>query len=244
MTAESCTGGWIAKVLTDVPGSSGWFLGGVVAYSNTLKQSLLGVLPSTLAAHGAVSEATAREMAVGALETLGGQVAVAVTGHRRPGRRAARQTGGHRVVRLGLARATRRSRRAWRSRLSPAIARPSGARPSRALSSEHRCDWMADKNRRLFFALWPTDAVRARLAAAAQSHAALGRAIAARNLHVTVVFLGAVPAERVAHVVRNRTVAQKLTLDGKFMLHLDAVEFWRRSSLVVPDRGSRRRRSC
>ncbi len=80
VTAESCTGGWIAKVLTDIPGSSNWFLGGVVAYSNTLKQSLLGVLPSTLHAHGAVSEATAREMAIGALETLGGQVAVAVTG--------------------------------------------------------------------------------------------------------------------------------------------------------------------
>jgi len=80
VTAESCTGGWIAKVATDIPGSSNWFLGGVVAYSNTLKQSLLGVLPSTLAAHGAVSEAAAREMAIGALETLGGQVAVAVTG--------------------------------------------------------------------------------------------------------------------------------------------------------------------
>ena len=80
VTAESCTGGWIAKVATDIPGSSNWFLGGVVAYSNTLKQSLLGVLPSTLAAHGAVSEATAREMAIGALETLGGQLAVAVTG--------------------------------------------------------------------------------------------------------------------------------------------------------------------
>lgn len=80
VAAESCTGGWIAKVLTDIPGSSAWFLGGVVAYSNTLKQGLLGVLPSTLAAHGAVSEATAREMAIGALETLGGHVAIAVTG--------------------------------------------------------------------------------------------------------------------------------------------------------------------
>ncbi len=80
VTAESCTGGWIAKVLTDVPGSSAWYLGGVVAYSNTLKQSLLGVLPSTLAAHGAVSEASARAMAIGALETLGGHIAVAVTG--------------------------------------------------------------------------------------------------------------------------------------------------------------------
>jgi nicotinamide-nucleotide amidase len=80
VTAESCTGGWIAKVLTDIPGSSAWFLGGVVAYSNTLKQALLGVLPSTLAAHGAVSEAAVREMAIGALETLGGHIAIAVTG--------------------------------------------------------------------------------------------------------------------------------------------------------------------
>src|ERR1043165_5230074 len=80
VTAESCTGGWLGKVLTDVAGSSAWYLGGVVAYSNSLKQALLGVLPSTLAAHGAVSEPTAREMAIGALETLGGQVAVAVTG--------------------------------------------------------------------------------------------------------------------------------------------------------------------
>jgi len=80
VSAESCTGGWIGKVLTDIPGSSAWYLGGVISYSNTLKQSLLGVLSSTLAQHGAVSEQTAREMAIGALETLGGHVAVAVTG--------------------------------------------------------------------------------------------------------------------------------------------------------------------
>lgn len=85
VAAESCTGGWIAKTLTDVPGSSSWYLGGVVTYSNTLKQTLLGVLPSTLAAHGAVSETCAREMAIGALETLGGHVAVAVTGIAGPG---------------------------------------------------------------------------------------------------------------------------------------------------------------
>ena len=80
VTAESCTGGWIGKTLTDIPGSSSWYLGGAVVYSNTLKQSLLGVLPSTLVQHGAVSEAAAREMAIGALETLGGHVALAVTG--------------------------------------------------------------------------------------------------------------------------------------------------------------------
>jgi nicotinamide-nucleotide amidase len=80
VTAESCSGGWIGKTLTDIPGSSAFYLGGVVSYSNTLKQSLLGVLPSTLAQHGAVSEAAVHEMAIGALETLGGQVAIAVTG--------------------------------------------------------------------------------------------------------------------------------------------------------------------
>jgi nicotinamide-nucleotide amidase len=85
VSAESCTGGWIGKTVTDIGGSSSWYLGGVVSYSNTLKQSLLGVLPSTLAAHGAVSEAAAREMAIGALETLGGQIAVAVTGIAGPG---------------------------------------------------------------------------------------------------------------------------------------------------------------
>lgn len=80
VTAESCTGGWIGKTVTDIPRSSDWYLGGVVTYSNTLKQSLLGVLPSTLATRGAVSEEVAREMAIGALETLGGHVALSVTG--------------------------------------------------------------------------------------------------------------------------------------------------------------------
>jgi RNA 2',3'-cyclic 3'-phosphodiesterase len=89
------------------------------------------------------------------------------------------------------------------------------------------------KNRRLFFALWPTDAIRAQLAAAAQAYAELGRAIAARNLHVTVAFLGAVHEERLDHVVEIARATQKLTLDGKFILHLDRLEFWRRSSLVA-----------
>jgi 2'-5' RNA ligase len=87
-------------------------------------------------------------------------------------------------------------------------------------------------NRRVFFALWPTDAVRSQLAAVAQSHAALGRAIAAGNLHVTLVFLGAVAVERVARVLEAARSTQKLTCGGKFLLHLDAVEFWRRSSLI------------
>lgn len=80
VTAESCTGGWIAKVCTDLPGSSGWFLGGAVVYDNALKATVLGVNPQTLAEAGAVSEAVVREMAAGALERLGGDVAVAVSG--------------------------------------------------------------------------------------------------------------------------------------------------------------------
>ena len=80
VTAESCTGGWIAKACTDRPGSSRWFRGGAVVYTNELKTSMLGVQPRTLAEAGAVSEATVREMAVGALERLGGDVAVAVSG--------------------------------------------------------------------------------------------------------------------------------------------------------------------
>lgn len=80
VTAESCTGGWLAKVLTDRPGSSAWYRGGVVVYSNELKMRLLGVQSETLAAHGAVSEATVREMAQGALLRFEGDVAVATSG--------------------------------------------------------------------------------------------------------------------------------------------------------------------
>jgi nicotinamide-nucleotide amidase len=68
VTAESCTGGWIGKACTDLPGSSRWFRGGAIVYDNELKTRLTGVQAATLERHGAVSEATAREMARGALE--------------------------------------------------------------------------------------------------------------------------------------------------------------------------------
>jgi nicotinamide-nucleotide amidase len=80
VTAESCSGGWIAKACTDLPGSSRWFRGGVVTYSNTAKSAVLGVDPAAIAAHGAVSEPVVRAMALGALQRLGGDVSVAVTG--------------------------------------------------------------------------------------------------------------------------------------------------------------------
>jgi nicotinamide-nucleotide amidase len=80
VTAESCTGGWIAKACTDVAGSSRWFQGGFVAYSNVLKGALLGVPEGLLERHGAVSEPVVRAMAAGALARTGSTVAVAVSG--------------------------------------------------------------------------------------------------------------------------------------------------------------------
>lgn len=83
--AESCTGGLIAKRLTDVPGSSAYFAGGVVAYSNDAKVRLLGVSETTLAHHGAVSAPVAEEMAVGAAQRFGATIGLSVTGIAGPG---------------------------------------------------------------------------------------------------------------------------------------------------------------
>lgn len=85
VTAESCTGGWIAKTVTDIAGSSDWFDCGMAAYSYEAKQAMLGVQPQTLATHGAVSRETVVEMVSGALVHSGASVAVAVTGIAGPG---------------------------------------------------------------------------------------------------------------------------------------------------------------
>lgn len=79
-TAESCTGGLVAHLITEVPGSSGYLRGGVVAYSDAVKAVLLGVPDATLRAHGAVSAQTAAAMAAGVRERLGSDLGVAVTG--------------------------------------------------------------------------------------------------------------------------------------------------------------------
>lgn len=84
-TAESCTGGWIAKTATDIPGSSAWLECGFVTYSNAAKQAMLGVRAETLEAHGAVSAATVLEMVAGAVARSRAQVAVAVSGIAGPG---------------------------------------------------------------------------------------------------------------------------------------------------------------
>jgi nicotinamide-nucleotide amidase len=85
VTAESCTGGWIAKVLTDRAGSSAWFDRGFVTYSNLAKREMLGVLPATLERHGAVSRETVLEMAQGAVDRSAAQYSVAVSGVAGPG---------------------------------------------------------------------------------------------------------------------------------------------------------------
>lgn len=79
-TAESCTGGWIAQVVTATSGSSAWFDRGFVTYSNAAKTDMLGVSAHTLDSHGAVSEATVAEMAEGALARSTADLAVAVSG--------------------------------------------------------------------------------------------------------------------------------------------------------------------
>ncbi|MBN2139690.1 MAG: CinA family protein [Desulfovibrionaceae bacterium] len=84
-TAESCTGGLLAGALTEVAGSSEWFLGGVVAYANSVKQGLLGVPAEVLAANGAVSEQTVLAMAEGVRRLTGAQLSVSVSGVAGPG---------------------------------------------------------------------------------------------------------------------------------------------------------------
>ncbi|MGD8484320.1 MAG: nicotinamide-nucleotide amidase [Thioalkalispiraceae bacterium] len=85
VTAESCTGGWLAKLLTDVIGSSHWFERGFVTYSNESKQELLGVEAATIQEQGAVSEATVRAMARGALKHSHARISVAISGIAGPG---------------------------------------------------------------------------------------------------------------------------------------------------------------
>ncbi|MGH8673937.1 MAG: CinA family protein [Burkholderiales bacterium] len=95
VTAESCTGGWVAQAVTAIAGSSEWFERGFVVYSNAAKEEVLGVRRETLERHGAVSEETAKELALGALERSRGTISIAVTGVAGP-------TGGSAAKPVGL----------------------------------------------------------------------------------------------------------------------------------------------
>lgn len=109
-TAESCTGGWIAAAITDVPGSSAWFDRGFVTYSNAAKRAALGVSAQTLLSRGAVSEQTVREMVDGALERSGARYGVAVSGVAGPGGGSTEKPVGTVWIAWGCADGTRAAR--------------------------------------------------------------------------------------------------------------------------------------
>lgn len=118
--AESCTGGMLGQRVTAVSGSSAYFVGGAIAYANRVKQAVLGVRASTLACAGAVSGATALEMAQGALRRFRADVAIAITGVAGPQGGTARKPVG--LVYVGVAARGRRGR-AWRFRFRGGRAR-------------------------------------------------------------------------------------------------------------------------
>ena len=103
-TAESCTGGWVAKALTDIPGSSAVFHYGVVSYSNGAKEHILGVQNATLEEHGSVSQPVVEEMAEGVLNLSGSDMAVAVSGIAGPDGASPNVTGARRASRSSSAR--------------------------------------------------------------------------------------------------------------------------------------------
>ena len=191
--AESCTGGWLAKTVTDLAGSSQWFERGFVSYSNAAKQEMLGVRPQTLLRDGAVSEAVVQEMALGALRHSQADISVAISGIAGPGGAVPGKPVGtvcfswalkdHYIIKI--------------QNISKVIAKQcAGSRwPVR-----WKACWMSSARpeaprQRLFFALWPDDAVRARLDQAGEE--LLGKRVKrvpAANLHLTLAFAGAVTA--------------------------------------------------
>lgn len=112
-TAESCTGGLISHVLTEVPGSSTYFIGGVISYSDRVKASLLGVPESTLARYGAVSAQVARAMAIGARARTGADLALAVTGIAGPSGGTPEKPVGLTFIALAAPRSGRLERHVW-----------------------------------------------------------------------------------------------------------------------------------
>jgi PncC family amidohydrolase len=114
-TAESCTGGLIGHRLTEVPGSSEYFRGGIIAYSNEIKERVLGVSHATLESHGAVSAETAIEMARGARRVLQMDIAVSVTGIAGPGGGSADKPIGLTYIAVAADRYERVERFVWKS---------------------------------------------------------------------------------------------------------------------------------
>lgn len=223
-TAESCTGGWIAKALTDVAGSSRWLECGYVTYSNAAKMRDLGVSARTLQIHGAVSEATVREMAEGARRVSGAELAVAVSGIAGPEGGTAQKPVG--TVWFALAAPQRE--------VICELCRFEGDRDqvrcqcvAHALGLVQRVLAPAGVGRRLFFALWPDEPMREALAHAVREavRSSGGRAVSSSDLHLTLAFLGSVPEGRVAELA-GAARAVGLPQPGAVEVRLDHLEHW------------------
>ena len=208
-TAESCTGGWIAKTFTDLPGSSDWFEFGFVSYGNNAKAAMLNVDAALIEQHGAVSREVAEAMVAGALEASGAWLALAVTGIAGPEGGSAEKPVGDCLVCIPGRRP------AGAVCLSPVRRR---SRYGAAANCEHRVaqgTWLCGagvrlimqgtKKRRLFFALWPDAHIRSQVAdqvaRAIESGAADGRRVPPANYHITLAFLGSVSASSMADIV-------------------------------------------
>ena len=223
-SAESCTAGWIAKALTDVAGSSQWFECGYVTYSNAAKQRDLAVSARTLEEHGAVSEATVRQMAAGASRISGAEVAVAVSGIAGPEGGTVEKPVG--TVWFALAVPQRdvicEMRRFEGDREQ--VRRQSVAH---ALELVQRMLAPAGASRRLFFALWPDEAMREALVHACRKdvRSSGGRPVPPSNLHLTLAFLDSVPESRLAQLVEVGRAAGG-RCPGTIEVRLERLEHW------------------
>jgi nicotinamide-nucleotide amidase len=241
VTAESCTGGWIAKCLTDIPGSSRWFERGYVTYSNAAKQQALGVRTEDLQAFGAVSAHAAEQMASGALAVSDADIAVAVTGIAGPDGGTAQKPVG--LVWLAVGRrdgpvraeehhfsgdreAIRRAAVATALRLLLATAQTAAIGTTAGRSAADRA-----RLRRVFFALWPDEQFGARLSAvAAELLGRLeGRHALPADWHVTVCFVGSVNE---AALTALQAGAAAVTARS-CALQFDGLEYWQQARVVA-----------
>lgn len=229
-TAESCTAGWIAKALTDVPGSSQWFECGYVTYSNAAKMRDLGVFERTLEEHGAVSEATVREMVAGACRQSHAEVAVAVSGIAGPDGGTAEKP----VGTVWFALAAPGEVLCEERRFEGDREQVRRQAVSHALSLVQRMLARRSPTRRLFFALWPEGTLRSALAEATLEavRASGGQPVPEDNLHLTLLFLGGVAERRVAEVAdaahRVRMWHRGMSLE----MPLDHLEHWARPRVL------------
>ena len=225
--AESCTGGSLSAVITDIAGSSQWFDRGFVSYSNEAKIELLGVPSSVISEKGAVSEATVRAMAEGAISASMAHVSVSISGIAGP-------SGGGFKKPVGTVWV------AWAGALQPTEAQCYFFKGDRAAIREQavrvalegliqRCDVRMPKLtvERYFFALWPNDkTIQAINKCSSQLHEMYrGKAVLPENLHMTLVYLGRVTPD---FLKRMQQMAGKAQM-ASFAIRLSEIRYWSRN---------------